>query len=233
MTFDIYGHRGFPVRFPENSMASFAYTIAHGADGIETDVQETKDGALVIIHDEKIDRTLNGHGWIKDMTLAELHQYQMANGERVPLLSDVLDLMAPSGIKLNLEFKTSKVHYPNIEEKVHREIVVRDMAARTIYSSFDSDTLRRLHAIAPTQQLGVLTMQSGKVPKFTALKPILATLHVEQYQPQIDFPQLLWTVDDPHEIRRAMHDKQVFGIITDNFERAMRIREEEMAAPRH
>lgn len=229
IVFDIYGHRGYPVRFPENSMASFNYTIQHGADGIETDVQQTIDGALVIMHDELIDRTTNGNGWIKDMTLAELHQYQLVNGEQVPLLADVLDLLAPTEIQLNLEFKTSKVHYPGIEAAVHQLVMAKKMAGRTVYSSFDADTLRRLHTVAPHQPLALLTTKTGEIPKFDALRPILSALHMEHYQPQIDFPQRLWTVDDPLEIRSAMGDTNVVGIITDDFERAMQIRQSRLA----
>ena len=66
MTVAIYGHRGYPARFPENSLQGFEYACEHGIDGIETDVQMSADGHLVIMHDERVDRTTDGTGWIAD-----------------------------------------------------------------------------------------------------------------------------------------------------------------------
>ena len=68
MTVAIYGHRGYPARFPENSLQGFEYACEHGIDGIETDVQMSADGHLVIMHDERVDRTTDGTGWIADLT---------------------------------------------------------------------------------------------------------------------------------------------------------------------
>ena len=75
MTVAIYGHRGYPARFPENSLQGFEYACEHGIDGIETDVQMSADGHLVIMHDERVDRTTDGTGWIADLTLPALAQH--------------------------------------------------------------------------------------------------------------------------------------------------------------
>ena len=66
-----YAHRGFCSRYPENTMLAFEKALAEGVDGIENDVQLTKDGEIVILHDESIDRTTDGKGWVKDLTLAQ------------------------------------------------------------------------------------------------------------------------------------------------------------------
>ena len=71
----ILGHRGASGYAPENTIEAFQQAIDMKADGIELDVQLSKDGELVVIHDEWIDRTSNGTGWVKDLTLAELKTY--------------------------------------------------------------------------------------------------------------------------------------------------------------
>ena len=73
----VFAHRGFSGRYPENTMLAFEKAVELGVDGIELDVHLSKDGELVIIHDEKVDRTCNGTGKVKDMTLAELKELVM------------------------------------------------------------------------------------------------------------------------------------------------------------
>ena len=68
----IYGHRGSMGTMPENTLLRFRHALELGVDGIELDVQLTKDGQLVVIHDEKIDRTTNGTGYVKDFKLNEI-----------------------------------------------------------------------------------------------------------------------------------------------------------------
>ena len=81
----VLGHRGEPRLAPENTVASFALIrddLDHGVDGAECDVQMTKDGELVVIHDEKVDRTTDGNGWVKDLTLQEIRKFDA--GVRFP-----------------------------------------------------------------------------------------------------------------------------------------------------
>lgn len=79
----IFGHRGYPAKFPENSLAGFRYVVAHQIDGVEFDVHLTSDRIPVIMHDETIDRTTDGTGRIVDYTLAELRQFKLSNGESI------------------------------------------------------------------------------------------------------------------------------------------------------
>ncbi len=67
-----FAHRGFSGKYPENTMRAFKMANEVGADGIELDVQLSKDGEVVVIHDERVDRTTNGEGFVRDLTLAEL-----------------------------------------------------------------------------------------------------------------------------------------------------------------
>ena len=86
----IFGHRRYPAKFPENSLSGFSYAIDHAIDGLEFDVHLTKDNIPVIMHDEKINRTTNGHGKIRQYTFDELQQFQLSNGETIPSLEQLL-----------------------------------------------------------------------------------------------------------------------------------------------
>ena len=94
----IFAHRGNSSVYPENTMAAFRSALSVGAEGIETDVHLTKDGILVITHDEEISRVSDGKGQVKDMTLEELQRYDFGSwkgdaykGEKIPALQELLD----------------------------------------------------------------------------------------------------------------------------------------------
>ncbi|MCP9313985.1 glycerophosphodiester phosphodiesterase, partial [Liquorilactobacillus satsumensis] len=133
----IFGHRGYPHKFPENSLAGFKYAINHGIDGLEFDVHLTKDNVPVIMHDEKIDRTTNGTGEIRSYTFSELRQFQLSDGQRVPTLKELLDIADKQPVHLNLEFKTNEIHYENIEKIVLDMVKNYDLVYPVIYSSFN------------------------------------------------------------------------------------------------
>ena len=116
----IFAHRGSKSNRPENTLAAFSEAIKVGSDGIELDVHLTKDNQIVVIHDESIDRTTNGTGLIRDLTFKDIRQYSAGawfdtqyKFEKVPLLSEVLDLLCDlkfTGI-LNIEIKTDNFAY--------------------------------------------------------------------------------------------------------------------------
>ena len=123
MLTQVIAHRGSKGVRPENTLAAFKKAIEEGADGIETDVHLSKDGEMVIIHDETVDRTTNGTGRVFDHTLAELKQLSAGGSfsgryqnEKIPTLQEVVDLLIAeryTGI-FNLELKTDKFKYPGI-----------------------------------------------------------------------------------------------------------------------
>lgn len=153
-------HRGYSAKYPENTMIAFKKAIEIGFDGIETDVHLTKDGYLVLCHDEKINRTSNGKGYIKDMTLDELRTYcfnnKMHYHETIPLLKDLLLLIKDTDIIVNIEIKTDRIHYSHIEQKVYdlvKEVGVQD---RILYSSFYLPSLLKLREIDHNVYIGYL-----------------------------------------------------------------------------
>jgi len=89
----IMGHRGAAALEPENTLRSFSRALDMGVAAVELDVQLTKDGRLVVIHDETVDRTTNGTGWVRDLTLAQIRELDAGQGERVPTLEEVVELV--------------------------------------------------------------------------------------------------------------------------------------------
>lgn len=89
----IMGHRGAPAYEPENTLRSIRRALKMGVAAVEVDVQLTRDGLLVVIHDDTLDRTTNGHGAVKDFTFAELRALDAGKGEPIPSLKEVVDLI--------------------------------------------------------------------------------------------------------------------------------------------
>ena len=102
----VAAHRGWRSRYPENTMEAFRAAVKLGVDQIETDIRITKDGELVLIHDDKVDRTTNGSGKVCEMTLAELRALDAGNGEKIPTLMELMELVKDHpAMTLDLELK--------------------------------------------------------------------------------------------------------------------------------
>lgn len=154
----IYAHRGYSRRYPENSMIAFEQAIQAGCDGIELDVQLTRDKIPVVIHDEKIDRTSNGRGYVKDYTYRELLDFDFSFDKPVPgqqvhiaQLCEVLTLIryARKDILLNIELKNSVIDYRGLEEAILNETRNYEDQMEIIYSTFNHNSIRRLNKLRP------------------------------------------------------------------------------------
>lgn len=174
----VLGHRGASGYAPENTIMAFQMALDQGADGIELDVQMSKDGEIVVIHDETVDRTSDHTGWVKDYTLAELksfnYNYQNRTnpwnpGEQelgdvifpeyekaeIPTMREVFELFAPTDKIINIEIKTGIVFYP-IEEKLVTLTHEFGMEDRVIYSSFNHASVMKVKEIDPNAKIGFL-----------------------------------------------------------------------------
>ena len=122
----IWAHRGCSQIYPENTMLSFSKAAKiEGLTGIELDIQLTKDNRIVVCHDEKVDRTTDGIGEVRNYTLKELKKLRIDAGngtyEKIPTIEEVLDLLENrmmNGLKLNIELKNSRIPYDGMEEKI-------------------------------------------------------------------------------------------------------------------
>lgn len=205
-TVRVLAHRGACGYAPENTMPAFQMALDMGADGIELDVQMTKDGEIVVIHDETINRTSNGRGWVKDYTLEELRQYNynyhnivdVWSGETeerpvlypeydqvdIPTMREVLELFAPTGKMINIELKTGVVFYP-IEEKLVALVKEYGMEDRVIYSSFNHSSITKILSIDPNAHTGFLyadgTLDMPEYAKKHGVEALHPALYNVQY----------------------------------------------------
>ena len=156
-------HRGFSGKYPENTLLAFEKAIEAGADGIENDVHLTRDGEIVVIHDELVDRTTNGKGLVKDMAYDELnkldasYKFSEYGVQRIPTLREYLDLVKNTDLISNIELKTGVFEYPGIEKKVYDMLREYDMVDRVIISSFNHYSVMRMKALDPGIKCGFLT----------------------------------------------------------------------------
>jgi glycerophosphoryl diester phosphodiesterase len=210
------GHRGASRAFPENTLAAFRAACDAGADMCELDVQLSRDGAVVVIHDDTVDRTTNGRGAVAELTLAELKSLDAGRGERIPTLEEVFATTA-GRCGLNVELKI-----PGLEPQV-AEIMRKYEATRTsMVSSFEWGALETMRTVAPEIRAGVL---AEKKPE--RMLEAAARLHAYAVNPRFDlatpdfciaahargFKVLVWTVDRPEQMR-ALIDAGVDGIMT-------------------
>jgi len=159
-----FAHRGFSGEYPENTILAFRKGIEAGCDGIELDVHLTKDGEVVIIHDESIDRTTNGKGLVADYTLKELKEFDasfkfagMYGKNEIPTLREYFELVKDTKIITNIELKTGINTYPGIEKKTLELIDEFGLRDRIIISSFNHYSVLRMKELAPDMKYGLLS----------------------------------------------------------------------------
>lgn len=158
----VLAHRGVSILAPENTRASFQLAIDMGVDGVEFDVQMTKDDKLVIIHDEKVDRTTNAKGYVKDFTLKEIKALDAGitfskkyKGEKILTLKETLEIVKGCDI-INIELKNGLMKYPNLEEKVISTIRSYNLEKKVILSSFNHFSIHKISKTAPDIMTGIL-----------------------------------------------------------------------------
>ena len=233
-----YGHRGFSGRYPENTMLSFEKAIEAGCEGMEFDVHLTKDNVLVIIHDEKIDRTSNKTGYVKDMTYEELCSVDFSykyKGEvpfqKIPTLQEYFELVKDLDIISNIELKTGVFEYPGIEKAVYELICKYNMKDKVIISSFNHHSVMRMKALDPNIKCGFLSETW-----ILDIGNYVSSHSVEAYHPQFNMLSdeetadlkshgvsiNTWTVNEEADIQNMIR-LEVDGIISNFPDRVKKI----------
>ena len=188
----VWAHRGASGYAPENTLAAFQKAVDLGADGVELDIQLTKDDQIVVIHDETIDRTSDGKGWVKDYTLEELRafnynrtkpEYKHAD---IPTMREVFELLKPTGLFINIEIKSGVVFYEKIEEKILALTKEMGMEDRVCYSSFNHYTVTRIHELKPDAEVGFLYADGPIDMPSYGVKHGVNALHPALYNLQYD-----------------------------------------------
>ncbi|MFD2331495.1 glycerophosphodiester phosphodiesterase [Cohnella sp. GCM10020058] len=159
----IWGHRGAYSSAPENTLVGFQMATRMGVDGVELDIQLTKDGEVVVIHDETVDRTSNGQGWVKDFTLSEIKKLNFNKrglieplSMEVPTLAEVLELLGPTGLTINIELKTGVVYYDGIESIALKLAEKHNMSDRIVWSSFNHYSVQKIKQLEPSSKTALL-----------------------------------------------------------------------------
>lgn len=160
----IWAHRGCSQRYPENTLLAFEKAMElENLTGIELDIQLTKDGEIVVIHDERVDRTTESIGFVRDYTLTELkklHIYADVNSsQQIPTIDEVLDLIESRlkrGMKLNIELKNSVYPYSGMEEKIIDLVHKRGVEKSIVYSSFYAKSLAKVRELDQDAEIGIL-----------------------------------------------------------------------------
>jgi glycerophosphoryl diester phosphodiesterase len=112
------------------------------------DIQMTKDGALVVMHDETVDRTTDGTGRVRDLTLEQMRALDAGNGEQVPTFEEVIAIAKEAVVGVMPEAKSAHL-YPGIEAKMVQAIVEADYVEKTVIQSFEPGALNTIHTLNP------------------------------------------------------------------------------------
>ncbi len=159
----VIAHRGYCGKYPENTMLAFKKAVEAGCDEIELDVQLTKDGKVVVIHDETIDRVTNGSGLVRDYTLEELQKFHAGSvfGDQygfvnIPSFEEYCQWAAGQKVTTNIELKTGIFYYEELEEKTIEIIRKYGLEEKVMFSSFNPLSLIEAKRIAPEIPCGFL-----------------------------------------------------------------------------
>ena len=217
----VWAHRGFSSRYPENTMVAFEAARNAGADGIETDVHLTKDGEVVVIHDENLLRTTGVDKKVCDCTLSEITKIKASKtmddkfDAYVPSFEEFCAFIKESGMKANVELKTGVIYYPGIEEKVASLIRKYGIEDKVIFSSFNPLSLVIMQKYLPECKMGFLFTNPINIKhiSYLAKEVGFSFLHPEY---KVISEEMLneakacglginaWTINDPEEVRNLM-----------------------------
>lgn len=225
----VIAHRGDPLVKPQNTESAFRSALQYDIDMIETDINQTKDGVPVIIHDQSVNHLSDGTGRVADMTLAQLKKLDFGSwmgedfkGERIMTLDECLELLRDFDVALNLEIKNGPIIYPDIAEKALSSITDHGMGERVIISSFDHRLIRQIKSINPKMLTGIL-YHAGLIDHIAPAKDALADgIHPEHGTVTEELVRTAkeaglfintWTVDEAERMKE-LRDMGVSGIIS-------------------
>ena len=216
------GHRGAKGYEPENTLISFQKAIDLGADGIELDVHLSHDGEIMVIHDETIDRTTNGKGFVNKLSLQELKSFRTKKEQQIPTLSEVFDLVNQRCF-INVELKGSETAKPVMDLIDHYVSEKNWDYHQFLISSFDWKILEEIHFLNPKIRIGVLADQSIKEALALAKKIKAFSIHPKYglvskenvvLMQENGFEVYPWTVNAAADIQK-IKSLHVNGIISD------------------
>ena len=164
----VVAHRGFCGKYPENTMLAFQKAVENQCDEIELDVQLTKDGEIVIIHDESIDRVTEATGFVRDYTYEQLRKFNACHlyGDQfgvlaIPTFEEYCQWVRTENVTTNIELKTGVYYYSELEERTIAMLRKYDLEDRVMFSSFNHLSLLSAKKMAPHIPCGALLSARG------------------------------------------------------------------------
>ncbi len=212
----IVAHRGASAYEPENTLRAVKTAIKMGSDAVEVDVRISKDGELVVIHDERVDRTSDGEGRVRDFSVDDLKGLYLALGEKVPTLNEVISLVKGRA-KLVIELKESGLE-GKLVELLNREGVIDDV----IVTSFIHKCLKRVKELNEAITCGIIfkcepidSIELASAAMADVLLPyyLYVTDELIDRAHENNLSVYAWTVDDV-EVARTLISKGVDGVVT-------------------
>lgn len=233
-------HRGSSGSCPENTRAAIAKAIETGVDMIELDCRLTKDGHIVVFHDERLQRTARAKGFVRGKTLKELKKLDVGawfkksfKGERILTLEEAIEIL-DGKVDISIDIKSDRAGAQGIELKLLFIVSHYGYLERAVFSSFDSRVLRRLRELAPDTRIGILHGADVKDNPFQLAREIgaesihmqkeLATPPVLERAAQLGLKTLVWTVNEVPEMEKFLA-LGVDGIVSDFPEKFWKIRQ--------
>jgi len=232
----LFAHRGYSSRAPENTLPAFALAREEGIPGVELDVHLCATGEVVVIHDDKVDRTTDGTGEVSELTLDEIKKLDAGSwkgaefsGTRVPLLSEVFDLLGPDVI-YDIEIKSRSREKTALEGALLHEIEEAGLEEHCIITSFNPFSIKHFKNLAPHLPVGIIYSSGDEIPsllrkgegRFFTQCSFLKPHHVKvnrfymaYFSSLLGYPILPWTVDDPEQAR-VLIKKGAAGIISND-----------------
>ena len=212
----IIAHRGASAYEPENTLRSVKRALELGVDMVEIDAQASRDGQIIVIHDAKVDRTTNGKGYVRDMTLDELKRLDAGLGERIPTLEEVIRLVGGRA-QLVVEIKV-----PGIEEKVLQIIEKNRVESKALITSFHHPVIKRVRELSPNMRTGIIIASRPVKPENLSIDANANALFAKQTYVDIQMVEeshknklavYPWTVDTLDEAK-SLVKMGVDGIVT-------------------
>lgn len=227
----VTAHRGARAEMPENTMAAFLRASELGVDGIELDIHASRDGALVVIHDPRVDRTTDGSGTVSELDWAEIAALDAGGGARVPRLEDVFAGLADTRMEIQIEVKAAGAAV-GLRALVERSHAWRD---RIVISSFDAEIVASFARWLPEVRRGLIAHGYSAEMLETAVG--LGCDFVYPGWPDMDaaavaacrdagVQPVVWLVNDDAAWRRA-REIGVTGVSTDDPALCLALRDDE------
>jgi len=225
----LVGHRGAMGHAPENTIPSFDLARQMGAEFVECDVHLSKDKEVIVIHDERVERTTNGTGLIKNLTLSQIKKLDAGSwyskkfkGVKVPTLRELLNWIKPKTSQnkyqmgVAIEIKNEPIRYPDIAKRLSDVISEMGMTSRVVIISFDFAVIKQLKILNPKLATGILYHEPMKnlfkiaqSVKADALFPRrhLITQELVNTAHKAGLAVATWTVNDPEEMKKLISYK--------------------------